>query len=493
MTAYQDLEARFHRLYALRGAAAVLQWDSSTMMPKGGAKARAEQLAQLNLVCHEALIDPALADLLNRAEAHPHALDSWQGANLREMRRQWRHANAVPPRLVEDLTRSATACEHYWREARARNDFAGLAPLLESLLALVREAALAKAGAFGLSPYDALLDEYEPGLSAARIDHLFDELATFLASALPEAVEKAAAPSALPGPFPAETQRRIGLRFMADLGFDFDRGRLDISHHPFTGGVPDDVRLTTRYDETDFTKGLMGVLHETGHGLYESGLPEQWRHQPVGQAVGMVLHESQSLLVEMQVCRGDAFLTWAAPQLAEAFGGLGAGWKPESLARLYRRVRPGLIRVDADEVTYPAHIILRYRLERALIDGRMGVRDLPEAWRAGMKDLLGIAPPDDRDGCMQDIHWPSGAFGYFPTYTLGALAAAQLFAAARRQDKTIEAGIAKGDFAPLLAWLRKNVHALGSLKHTDEVLTAATGAPLGIEAWRRHIEARYLV
>ncbi|HYM33647.1 MAG TPA: hypothetical protein VEU47_20270, partial [Candidatus Cybelea sp.] len=303
---------------------------------------------------------------------------------------------------------------------------------------------------------------------------------------------RAPEPLPLPGPFPVETQRALGLKFMTALGFDFEHGRLDVSLHPFTGGVADDVRITTRYADSDFARALMGVLHETGHALYELGLPNDWRHQPVGYARGMVLHESQSLLIEMQVCRSAEFLNYATPHIREAFGGDGAAWSQENLAAHSGRVERGLIRVDADEVTYPLHVVLRYRLERAMLAGDLQIADLPGAWTEGMRELLGVTPPDDRDGCMQDIHWPSGTFGYFPTYTLGAIAAAQLFDAARKADPAIVPGITRGDFRPLLAWLRVNVHGLGSLYGTDDVLRRATGAPLGVAAFKAHLERRYL-
>jgi carboxypeptidase Taq len=276
------------------------------------------------------------------------------------------------------------------------------------------------------------------------------------------------------------------------LGFDFRHGRLDVSAHPFTGGTADDVRITTRYDEADFARALMGVLHECGHALYELGLPSDWRRQPVGNARGMVLHECQSLLMEMQACRSDAFIAFAAPLMRAAFGKTGPAWEADNIHRLYTRVAPGFIRVDADEVTYPLHIMLRYRLERAILGGDLALADLPGAWNDGMKELLGIVPPNDAVGCLQDIHWPDGAWGYFPTYTVGALAAALLFAAARTANPGLMSAIGQGDFAPLLAWLRANVHSKGSLADTDTLLTEATGAPLGTSAFKAHLERRYL-
>jgi carboxypeptidase Taq len=252
------------------------------------------------------------------------------------------------------------------------------------------------------------------------------------------------------------------------------------------------VRITTRYEEADFRSALMGVLHETGHALYERGLPEAWRRQPVGEARGMALHESQSLLMEMQACRSREFMGYAAPELRRIFGGEGRAWEAENLYRLGTRVRRDLIRIDADEATYSAHVILRYRLERQLIAGQMALADLPQAWNAGMKELLGIAPPDDRQGCLQDIHWYDGAWAYFSTYTLGAMIAAQLFEAATKADPTIRPGLSAGDFAPLLAWLRAEIHGKASSLSTAEIVQQATGSPPGAEVYKEHLKRRYL-
>lgn len=282
------------------------------------------------------------------------------------------------------------------------------------------------------------------------------------------------------------------MRLMERIGFDFAYGRLDISAHPFCGGIPDDVRITTRYSENDFARSLMGVLHETGHALYQRGLPVEWRLQPVGRARGMAMHESQSLLLEMQVCRSRAFLTYAAPLIREAFGGDGPEWDTEALYRRQIRVRRGFIRVDADEVTYPAHVILRYRLERAMIAGDLGPSELTDAWAAAMREMVGVVPDNDREGCLQDIHWYDGNWGYFPTYTLGALIAAQLFEAAQRDLPDLMKAIAEGEFAPLLGWVRERVHSKGSLWSTGELVEAATGRPLETASFERHLRDRYL-
>ena len=492
-TAYRRLENRFARLLAVRDAEAMLHWDLATMMPAGGAESRAGQLAALRAVQHGMVTDPEVEALLE--EAAGETLEPEPAANLGEMERLWRHATALPEDLVTALSRAASACETAWRAARPENDFKAVLPTLEPLLALVREAARAKADHLGLDPYDALLDEYEPGGRAAHIDAVFADLEAFLPGFLGAVMEHQARrpPVVFPdGPFPVETQRALGVRLMGAVGFDFDHGRLDVSLHPFCGGTPDDVRITTRYDPADFTSSLMAVLHETGHALYERGLPVAWRGQPAGDARSMSVHEGQSLLIEMQVCRSPAFLGFAAPLIAEAFAGTGPAWEVENLCRLYTRVEPGFIRVDADEVTYPAHVILRYRLEKALIAGDMAAADIPGAWNEGMEQLLGVTPPGDGLGCLQDIHWYDGAWGYFPTYTLGAMTAAQLYAAAKGADTDIEPAIAEGDFAPLRAWLGAKVHAKGSLLSTGNLLVEATGRPLDAEVFKGHLKARYL-
>jgi carboxypeptidase Taq len=453
MTAYQQLQERFRRIGSLEQAISVLHWDTAAMMPAGGAAARAEQLATLRLAAHQHLTTPEIDGLLNEAEAGAGTLDEWQRANMREIRRRRAHALAVPGDLVEAVSRACSECELVWRKARSESDFAAVLPGLERVLGLYREVASVKADRLGTSPYEALLDEYEPGGSVVVIDRLFNEIAGFLPDLL-EAVlsRQTALPTPPPpaGPFPIEAQRQVAVTLMERLGFDFAHGRLDVSAHPFCGGTPDDVRITTRYNENDFARALMGVLHETGHALYQRGLPAKWRLQPVGRACGMAMHESQSLLLEMQVCRSRAFLSFVAPLLQETFGGDPPAWDAEMLYRRQIRVQRGLIRVDADEVTYPAHVILRYRLERAMIAGDLLPADLPGAWAVGLRELLGIAPDNDREGCLQDIHWYDGNWGYFPTYTLGALIAAQLFEAARREIPDLMAAIAAGEFGTLL-------------------------------------------
>lgn len=493
--AYARLLARFARIATIREAAAMLGWDASVMMPPGGAASRGDQLAVLAGLAHGLLVEPVVADDLAGAESVAIA-EGWDAANLRLMRHAHTRAVALPGDLVEAQARANAACEMCWREARRTANFALVAPRLSEVMALQRAAAEALGPALGLAPYDALMDGFQRGIGAAEVAPVFADYEAFLREALPRAEAIQASrppPRPLSGPFPAAVQEALCRELAGRAGLDFSAARLDRSLHPFSGGTPRDVRITTRYDEADLAQALMGVLHETGHALYEIGLPTAHARQPVGEAAGMAAHESQSLIIEMQACRSDQFLGWLAPRLHARFGGAPEPYAPENIARLWRRVARGHIRVDADEMTYPAHVILRFRLEQALIDDALPVGDLPGAWAEGMRALLGITPPDDARGCLQDIHWYDGGVGYFPSYTLGAMAAAQLMAAARRAVSGLDAALAEGDLAPLLGWLRTHVHAEGSRLGFNALLRAATGKPLDPADFQAHLTARYLI
>lgn len=494
-TAYQRLEAQFHDICVLEDTIRVLHWDQATIMPSGGAVARAEQLSRLEVMRHAKLTAPDLADDLAAVSETAADLDVWPAANLREMHRIHKKAVAVPAGLVAAQSRACSLCEIAWRKARQEGDFSAIVEPLGELLDLTRSIGAARGEALDCSIYDALLQDYEPGASSAYIDPLFDDLAAFLPDFLDDVLtrqEAAGEPLSPNGPFPTDAQRALCRQMAETVGLDFDTARVDESAHPFSSGVPEDSRITVRYNEDDFGEALMAVLHESGHAMYERGRPEDWRYQPVGRARGMVLHESQSLLLEMQACRTQEFYHWATPALRGAFDGDGPAWTRDNLLRWATRVGRGFIRVDADEVTYPAHVILRYRLEKAMLDGDLALPDLPGAWNDGMKGLLGVVPPDDRLGCLQDIHWYAGAWGYFPTYTLGALAAAQIFQAATAAEPTILPSIQQGDFMPLMGWLRQNVHVHGSCHATDDLIHQATGAPLAADAFKTHLRQRYL-
>jgi carboxypeptidase Taq len=489
--AYARLKSRFARLAVVGEAGAVLHWDASAMMPPGGGAARGEQLATLAGLAHEMLTAPAVAEDLAMAEAQGH----WDEANLALMRRAHARAGALPTELVEATARANSACEKVWRRAKAESDFALVRPYLEEVVRLQRDSASALSATLGLSPYDALMDGYQPGVFAAEVEPVFAAYEAFLSEELPRAEELQArrpAPTDPPGPFPIPAQRALCRRLSERLGLDYAHARLDESLHPFCGGTPTDIRITTFYNERDFAKSLLGVLHETGHALYERNLPPDWARQPVGEAAGMAAHESQSLLVEMQACRSDAFLRFLGGELHRSFGGDPAPYSAANLAGLWRRVERGFIRVDADELTYPAHVILRFRLERALIAGDLLVADLPGAWNEAFAALLGRTPPDDARGCLQDIHWHDGAFGYFPSYTLGAMAAAQLMRAARRGIPDMDEELARGELLPLVAWLRDKVHAQGSRFGFQDLLRHATGKPLDPSDFTDHLRTRYL-
>jgi carboxypeptidase Taq len=494
MTAYDRLATRFGRIATIGEASSVLGWDAATMMPPGGGAARGDQLAVLAGMSHSLLVAPVVGDDLAAAEGIAET-DPWSAANLRLMRHAYTRATAMPPDLVEAQARANSACEKVWRDARRQSDFALVRPHLVEVVRLTREAAAALAPALGLNPYDALMDGFQRGMRVADIIPVFAEYEAFLRQTLPQAEERQArspAPVRPPGPFPVAAQEALCRSLAERMGLDFNHARLDRSAHPFSGGTRTDVRITSRYDEADFTQAVLAVVHETGHALYERGLPASHARQLVGEAAGMAAHESQSLIVEMQACRSDAFLTWLGPQLHAAFGGDPAPYQPENLARLWRRIERGFIRVDADEMTYPAHVILRFRLEQALISGALSVADLPGAWNEGFRALLGMVPPDDARGCLQDIHWYDGAFGYFPSYTLGAMAAAQLMAASRRDVPTLDSALGEGDLSPLLGWLRAKVHGKGSLLEFNPLLQEATGRPLDPSYFKRHLTARYL-
>lgn len=495
---YGSLFSHFRSLGHLQEVAAIVEWDQAVNMPDGAASCRAEAMATLAAECHRRLTAPELDEWLTRA-AEEDDLGAWERANVSEMQRVVTRARALPTELVEAATRTEKRSEQAWRRYRHENDFANYATYLEEVVSLKRQAAQALAEKLGCSPYDALLDQYEPGITTALIDGVFTELRTFLPAFTDAVIERQrAAPLIEPvGPFQVNAQRNLGLELMVRAGFDATAGRLDTSHHPFCGGVPRDVRITTRYDEDDFVSALMGVLHETGHAKYEQGLPTVWQYQPVGLARGMVAHESQSLLLEMQVCRGRDFLEFATPMIAAAFpdsvARSAAAFTVDNLSRLYTRVRRSFIRVDADEVTYPSHVLMRYELERALIDGSLKVSDLPAAWDEQMQRLLGLRTlGNDRDGCLQDVHWPAGLFGYFPMYTLGAVVAAQLFAAAERRHPTLSQSIRTGDFTVLDGWLREAIWARASSCSLQQMLVDATGERLSARHFQEHLTQRYL-
>ena len=491
-SAYDELTGIWTRLHHFQHLQSIAGWDQAAMMPPKGNDARANAMAEMEGLLHRMRTDPKLADLLQRAAAE--GIDDFARANLGEIGREWRSANALPQALVEAMSLAGARCEHAWRTQRPANDWLGFLENFREVLKLGREVSQRLSDETGLAPYDALMDQFEPGTTRADVDRVFGDLQQWLPGLVAQVREKQAGETVIDavGPFPKAAQRALSVEVMALLGFDFGGGRLDESAHPFSGGVPEDTRLTTRYREDDLMQALMGTVHETGHARYEQNLPREWLGQPVAHARSMGIHESQSLSFEMQLGRGRPFAGLIAPLLRKHFGDQPA-FEPDNLHRLMTRVKPGLIRVDADELTYPAHVILRYGIEKQLIDRSVEAEDIPALWDEGMRSLLGVDTRGNyRNGPLQDVHWSGGAFGYFPCYTLGAMYAAQWFAAIRAQHADLDARIGRGELAPAFDWLRANIWSQGSRWPTAELATRATGEALNPAHFRHHLEARYL-
>lgn len=491
-TAYESLCARHVRIYRLSHLQSIASWDQSANMPAKGNEARSLALAEMGGLLHQLATEPALQGLLEAAAQEP--LDEIERANLREMQRAWLASNALPQSLVEAKSLANSRCEHAWRSQRPANDWAGYAENLREVVRLAREEARCLSAVTGLAPYDALMDQYEPGMRSAEVDRVFGDLRQWLPGLIRDVLEKQsreAVTRPVP-PFSQAAQKALGHDAMQLMGFDFEAGRLDESAHPFCGGVPEDVRMTTRYREDDFLPSLMGTIHETGHGRYEQNLRREWLGLPIANARSMGLHESQSLSFEMQLGSHPGFAGLLRPLLQKHLGDQPA-FEVGNLNRLLTRVKPGYIRVDADEVTYPAHVILRYEIERPLIEGQIEVDDIPALWDAKMQELLGLDTRGNfKDGPMQDVHWGAGLFGYFPCYTLGAMYAAQFFAAMRRETPDLDAHIARGELGLVFDWLRSRIWNEGSRWETPELVRRASGEALNPAHFQAHLRARYL-
>ncbi|WCE31178.1 carboxypeptidase M32 [Vibrio sp. SCSIO 43137] len=493
MQAYQKLTEHSKKISHFNHLAAICGWDQAAVMPSGGNQARSEAMAELSVHIHKLMTEPQLAEWFDKAEQEE--LNSEQQASLRELKRGWQQANVLPEELVQKKSLAGSKCEHAWRSQRGENNWQGFAENWKEVVALSKEEATIRAEASGLSAYDAMLDLYEAGTSSASLNTLFADVKQWLPGLIDQVIDKQNQQQILlpQGHYPAAKQKELGLEVMKLLKFDFTHGRLDESVHPFCGGVPQDVRITTRYDEKDFIQSLMGTVHETGHARYEQGLPKSLAGLPVGEARSMGIHESQSLFFEMQVGRNDTFINHLAHMAANAFGTESdAVFSADNFKKLYTRVEKGFIRVDADELTYPAHVILRYEIERDLINGVIDYKDVPELWDQKMQSYLGLTTKDNyKNGCMQDIHWTDGAFGYFPSYTLGAMYAAQ-FMAAMRKTVDVESAIASKDLSPIFNWLSENIWSKASLLQTDDLVKAATGETLNADYFQKHLTSRYL-
>ena len=492
--AYDALIRHSRERSVLASCSALLSWDEQTYLPRGGASSRGDQMALLAGLHHDRATDSTLEDLLAAVEESDLVADanSPTAANVRQWRRSFDRLRRLPRTLVADLARVTTLAQGVWVEARRANDFGAFRSSLAAIIALKRQegACLAEPGR---DPYDALLDEYEPGARGADLARLFEALRVELVPLVATIAGSNRPAPALPaGDYPVANQRIFGETVAAALGFDFERGRLDTTAHPFCSGIaPGDCRITTRFDPTDFTDGFFSILHEVGHGLYEQGVAADHAGTPMGEAVSLGVHESQSRLWENGVGRSRAFWEYWLPFARRIFREPLHATRLDAFYATVNRVEPSLIRVQADEATYNLHILIRFELEQALIAGDLLVGDLPTAWNAKYRAFLGINPPDDARGCLQDIHWAAGLIGYFPTYTLGNLYAAQLRDRADADLGGLDATIRRGEFAPLLDWLRTRIHRQGQRFSAETLIEQATGASLDHRPLIRSLRAKY--
>jgi carboxypeptidase Taq len=487
--AYSELIAALRQISLLQSATSVLGWDERTNLPIKGAAHRAEQLSLLARMAHEQFTRPRIGELLQTLADSDLVSDPVSNAavNVRQTRRSYDRATKIPSSLVQELSRAASLGESAWVEARKKSDFRTFQPFLDSTLKLKQQEA-ACLGHTG-NPYDALLDEYEPDETASDVAAVFNDLRPRLVALIQRVAgsTRRAPVELLAGNYPRHKQESLACTAAAAIGFDFQAGRLDVSAHPFCTELgPSDTRITTRYDESDFTGSFFGVMHETGHALYNQGLPAEHWGTPRGNYISLGIHESQSRLWENLVGRSRSFWRFFLPKARHTFPSL-SSVNDDAFNFAINDIRPSLIRTESDEATYNLHIMLRFDLEVAMLKGDLSVADLPGIWNERMKSDFGVTPPNDAQGCLQDIHWAGGAIGYFPTYTLGNLYAAQLFEQARKDLGDLDTLFAAGEFAPLLNWLRKNIHAIGQTYSARQLMKNLTGKSLDAASLMNHL------
>jgi len=508
---YRSL-CELHRQAGTIGSiSALLNWDQETYMPHNAAAHRSDQQELIARLHHEAITSPRLGDLLAACEADRElTADPIIAADLREMRRDYTRATKLSSDLVAELAKVTSQAQEVWKEARSRpmgsaglgksGDFAMFLPSLERVMELTRRKAECYGFASGGELYDALIDEYEPGATACMIEQTFTPLRDRLSGLVKSLSSSHRKPdeSVLRERIDPARQHEFGQQVLRAMGFDFNAGRLDTTTHPFCSGMaPGDTRLTTRYRDETFTDALYGSMHEAGHGLYELGLPKQQLiaglpafGRPLASSISLGIHESQSRMWENFVGRSREFWEWCLPIAQRTLGGSLTSRSVDDLYHAVNTARPSLIRVEADEATYNLHVMLRFELERGLISGDLPVKDLPGEWNARVKSYLGLEVPDDRRGVLQDVHWSFGLIGYFPTYTLGNLYAAQFWETINQQIPDLKAQMQRGDFLPLKTWLNTNIHTHGRRYHAGELCQNLTGKPLSADPLMRHLEGK---
>ncbi|MEM1104980.1 MAG: carboxypeptidase M32 [Pseudomonadota bacterium] len=489
---YNHLKRLFHEIGLLRSISGTLNWDAAVNLPPGGRRLRSDQLALIDAAIYDRLSANRTRDLLAAALEMAASLERLDRINLDLMGREIGHVTAVPKGLSSALVRAQADCEGVWAAAKPESDFAAVAPLAAEVLNLTRQVSVAKSRRLGLSPQEALIDYWDPGTSLRDFAGLFAPLKARLPEFI-DRIERLQSPDRCPimPAMPAAIQLEVCSRLARDLGYDFDHGRIDQSAQAFfVDDCPEDVRITTRPDPDDYRSAVFGILHEIGHSFYERALPRDWLYQPIGRPASAGMQESQSLLFEKLIGRHPAFLAMIAGQMKSATGDPGPS--PEHVSQHLRRVERTPIRTDADEVTYPLHVIIRCELEAELVSGALDFTDLPSAWHEAYRDLLGVTPKSDREGCLQDIHWYRGLYGYFQSYVLGSLISAQLLEAARSSSPEIDAGLSRTDLSSLRSWLQSNIYCHGRAYSALQLVTTATGKPLSVEPLMRHYEQRYV-
>lgn len=474
---YLKLEKEIEQISHLSNIASLAHWDSVTMLKAGSAKTRQQEMATLQSLIHEMSTSQKFGNLLEAVLSEEDFLDDWQKANLKLAKKSYEEEVCITPEMKYEFSIAAGESEFVWRRCRAENDFKTLVPYLDRVFKVSTQIATAKSETLGKPIYDSLVDSFDPEREVSEITQVYNVLKKELPELITKIAEKQSSEKVikLTKPIDKKTQKTIGLKVLEKMGFDLNRGRLDKSTHPFCIGGRFDVRITTRYDENNFLSSLFTVIHETGHGLYQQNLPEKYINQPVGKPKGMAFHESQSLIMEMQACTSLEFTEFLAQLLKDKFNISGPEYSGENLYRLMTRVHPSFIRVEADEVTYPLHVILRFEIEQQIINGKIKAADLPELWNSKMKEYLGVIPDSDSNGCLQDIHWPEGMIGYFPSYTNGAIISSMIMDCAKKQNINIDTELSKGTFDSLNHYLNKNLRQYGSLKASKELLQESTG------------------
>ena len=489
--AYSKLLERMKDLGRLDAIEALLDWDQQVNMPPGGVEGRAEQLSLIAGLAHEWKTSDEVSQLLSEAKSNNG--DFAATTNIREMARTFDRASRIPTELVKKIAHTTALAQNAWQTARAESDFAKFAPWLTQLLDLKRQEA--EHIGYETEAYDALMDAFEPGAKSADVEALFKSLREATVP-LVKAIAEAPNPpdsAILTRHYSRAAQQTLSRAVAELLNFDFNQGRTDVSVHPFfTTIVPSsDVRLTSRYEENFLPAGMFGTMHEVGHGLYEQGLLKEHMFTPMGSAVSLGIHESQSRMWENMVGRSRAFWDFYYSHVQKTFPDVLGSVALDDFYRAVNTVSPSLIRVEADEVTYNLHIVLRFELEREMLSGRLQVKDVPTAWNEKMRDMIGIVPPDDARGCLQDVHWSIGTFGYFPTYAMGNLYAAQFFEKAQADLPDLHDCIRRGELRPLLDWLRENIHRHGQRYRAGELVERVTGRPLSIEPFVNYVTKKF--